>query len=618
MRGNNDFDSGTRKTVLLTIICFVFVIYVIQLFRLQVLNSDYVAIADNNALYKQTLFPSRGQMHDRNNKLLVYNQPAYDVMIVMRETAQFDTLAFCHAVNVDITQFRKRLSDIKNKNLNPGYSPYTAQVLLPQLGNKEYGILQESIYKFPGFRIQKRTVREYAYPNAGHVFGYIAEADKRNIEKDKYYTQGDYIGKTGIEKFYEPYLRGQKGIEILLRDAHGRMRGSYENGRFDESSMSGKDLTLSIDMDLQVYGEELMQNKLGSIIMIEPRTGEILCMVSSPSYDPASLVGRQFGATYRTLASDPYTPLINRALNGAYPPGSTFKTAQALTFLQEGIIKPETTFSCNYGFPLGDGKPGCHGHYSPLALVPAIGTSCNAYFTWGLMSMLNNKKYNTIQESMDKWRDLMVAQGFGYPLGVDMPDEKRGTIPNSSFYDKWYDKRWNFYTIKSNAIGQGEVLLSPLQICNLATTIANRGYFYTPHVVKKIQDNPLDTLYTRPRYTNIAREHYETVVEGMRLAVAGGTCYGANIPDIEVCGKTGTAQNKGEDHSIFMGFAPKDDPKVAVMVFVENGGFGAYFAVPMGRLMIEKYLKREIPERDKWIESNMKNAKILRNVVQKN
>ncbi|GAP71767.1 penicillin-binding protein 2 [Candidatus Symbiothrix dinenymphae] len=609
----NDFDSNSRNTVIKLLIGAVMFIYIIQLFNLQVINPDYSGQADSNAFLRQVRYPSRGLMRDRNDKLLVYNQPAYDVMIVMHNTQKFDTLAFCRAINMDVLQFRKRLTDIQNKKLNPGYSPYTPQILLSQVGNKEYGVLQESIYKFPGFLIQKRTVREYTYPHAGHVFGYVAEADKKNIEKDKFYFQGDYIGKTGLERYYEPYLRGEKGVEILLRDSRGRIIGPYNDGENDILSISGKDLTLSIDMEVQIYGEELMSNKLGTIIMIEPKTGEILCMVSSPSYDPNSLIGRQFSTAYSALESDPYKPLINRAMNGTYPPGSTFKPAQALTFLQEGIIEPPTSFSCNMGFPPGDGHPGCHFHSAPLPLVPALATSCNSYFAWGLMSMLNNKKYTNIREAMNKWRDHMVGQGFGYPLGVDMPDEKRGLIPNSNYYDKMYKERWNPFTVISIAIGQGEVLLSPLQICNMATTIANRGYYYAPHVVKKIQDHQLNSLYFQPRYTGIDRKHYETVVEGMRLAVTGGTCYRANLPDIEVCGKTGTAQNRGEDHSIFMGFAPKDDPKVAVMVFVENGGFGTYFAVPMGRLMIEKYLKREISEQDKRLEAEMKNAKILRN-----
>ncbi|MDR0412893.1 MAG: penicillin-binding protein 2 [Dysgonamonadaceae bacterium] len=612
------FNPATRRIFLVAFICIVVVIYIVQLFNLQVLNPEYKNWADSNAFLNRTQYPSRGVMYDRNENLLVYNQPAYDVMVVMRETSAFDTLAFCKAVNIKIEDFRKRLASIKDPKQNPGYSSYTPQMFLNQLGNKEYGILQESIYKFPGFYIQNRTVREYSYPHAAHVLGYIAEADKNNIAEDTYYKRGDYIGKTGVERSYEKYLRGEKGVEILLRDAHGRIKGKYEDGIYDVASVSGKDLTLSIDIELQAYGEELMRNKLGTIIMIEPKTGEILCMVSSPTYDPSVLVGRQFSEAFLELAKNPYTPLLNRALNGTYPPGSTFKTAQGLTFLQENIISENTAYTCYGGFPPGGGRPACHGHGSPLALVSAIGTSCNSYFCWGLKAMLENRKYGTIQAALDKWRDYMVSQGFGYPLGVDLPGEKRGTIPNSAFYDKLYRGRWNPLTVISIAIGQGEVSLSPIQICNLAATIANKGFFYTPHVVKKIKDTSLDSLYTRPHFTGIDPVHYNPVAEGMRLAVTNGTCRGANLPDIAVCGKTGTAQNSGKDHSIFMAFAPMEDPEVAMVVFVENGGFGATYAVPMGRLMIEKYLKREISDRDKWIENSLKNTTILRSVIQKN
>ncbi|GHT76583.1 penicillin-binding protein 2 [Bacteroidia bacterium] len=611
------FNTDARKKIIIAIVCVVVLIYLIQLFRLQILNPDYKSWADSNAFLNRTRYPARGVMYDRNDNLLVYNQPAYDVMVVVREMQGFDTLSFCKAVNISVERFRARLAEIKDRRKNPGYSSYVPQVFLTQLGNKEYGILQESIYKFPGFYIQNRTVREYSSPYAAHVLGYLAEADRQDIANDDYYKRGDYIGKTGIERSYEPVLRGEKGVEILLRDAHGRIKGKYEDGQYDQEPISGKDLKLSIDIELQAYGEELMKNKLGTIIMIEPKTGEILCMVSSPTYDPASLVGRQFGEAFTKLASDPYKPLINRALNGTYPPGSTFKTAQGLVFLQENIIKPSTAYSCYGGWPLGNGHPACHSHGSPLALTAAVGTSCNAYFCWGLKAMLDNKKYSSVQVAINKWRDHMVKQGFGYPLGVDMPGEKRGMIPNANYYDNLYKSRWNAFTIISIAIGQGEILLSPIQICNLATTIANRGYYYKPHVVKEIKDIPLDTSFTHPCYTEIDRVHYDPIVEGMRLAVTGGTCRGANIPDIAVCGKTGTAQNSGKDHSIFMGFAPMEDPKVAVLVFIENGGFGAAYAVPTGRLMIEKYLKREIPASDKWIENNLKSATILRSVIQK-
>ncbi|MDR2407662.1 MAG: penicillin-binding protein 2 [Bacteroidales bacterium] len=610
------FDK--RKNLIILFIVIVILLYIIRLFNLQVLNNNYKTWADSNAFLNKILYPSRGVLYDRNGKLLVYNQPTYDVMVVMRETTQFDTISFCKAINISIEDFRKRLSTVKNKNINHGYSSYTPQTFLSQLGTKEYSILQEAIYKFPGFYIQNRTVREYDYKNAAHVLGYIAVVDKQDIADDSYYVRGDYIGKTGIERSYETYLRGEKGVEILLRDVHGRTKGKYENGMFDIAPVSGKDLTLSIDIDLQAYGEELMRNKLGSIILIQPKTGEILCMVSSPTYDPSTLVGRQFVNSFVELTENPYTPLINRALNGTYPPGSTFKPTQGLIFLQENIISPNTTYSCFGGFPIG-GRPACHIHGSPLSLIPALGTSCNAYFCWGLKGMLENRKYGSRDAAMDKWRDYMVRQGFGYPLGVDLPGEKRGMIPNSQFYNKKYNDRWYALTIISIAIGQGEVTSTPLQICNLAATIANRGHFYTPHIVKEIKDVPLDSQYVYPRKTGIASKHYETMVEGMRQAVigTGGTCHKVNIPDIEVCGKTGTAQNKGKDHSIFMAFAPKDDPQVAVAVIVENGGFGATYAVPIGRLMIQKAIKGKIPETDLGYEQNIKNAVILRSVVQK-
>jgi penicillin-binding protein 2 len=612
-----NFSANTRKTVLIAIIWSVVMIYLAQLFHLQVLNSNYKTWADNNAFFPKTLYPSRGVMYDRNGKLLVYNQPAYDVMVIMRETREFDTLSFCRAVDIPIERFRKRLAEIKDRRNNPGYSSYTPQTFLTQLSNKQYGVLQEAIYKFPGFYIQNLAIREYGSPHAAHLLGYIAEADKQNIAADDYYRRGDLIGKTGIERSYEKHLRGQKGVEILLRDAHGSIKGKYEDGRQDITPVSGKDLTLSIDIDLQAYGEALMQDKLGAIVAIEPKTGEILCMISAPTYDPSSLVGRSFGEAFRKLAQNPYTPLLNRAIGGTYPPGSTFKPAQALTFLQENIITPQTTFPCFHGWPPGNGHPACHNHASPLNLAGAIGNSCNAYFPSGLKAMLENRKYGSMRAAIDKWRDHMVAQGFGYPLGVDLPGEKRGLIPNSEYYSK--RGRWNAFTVISIAIGQGEIELSPVQICNLAATISNRGYYYPPHVVKTIKNESQDSLFLKPRYTGIRREHYETVAEGMRWAVngPGGTCHGANIPDVAVCGKTGTSENIGRDHSVFMAFAPMDDPQIAIAVLVENGGFGATNAVPIGRLMIQKYLKGEIPSSDKWLETRMMNTTILRNVIQK-
>ncbi|MDR1372162.1 MAG: penicillin-binding protein 2 [Dysgonamonadaceae bacterium] len=615
---SRDFDLANRKIFIVAIFFLLIFFYIGRLFVLQVVDNKYKEGADSNAFFKKTRYPPRGAIYDRNGELLVYNQPSYDVTVIMREmrdAKKFDTLAFCDAVGINIEYFRKRMEDVQNRKLNKNYSSYKPQIFITQLSSREYGVFQQYAFKFPGFYVQSKTIREYGYPNAAHVLGYIAEVDKRNLEdyKEEYYVKGDYIGKTGIEKQYESDLRGEKGVEILLRDAHGRIKGTYENGIHDKEPVQGKDLTLSLDIDLQAYGEMLMQNKMGSIIMIEPQTGEILCMVSVPTYDPSILVGRQFSDNFKILSKTTTKPLINRAVNGTFPPGSTFKPAQALVLLEENIIQPSTAYSCHHGFPLGNGHPACHGHASPLALSDAIGTSCNSYFCWGLKAMLDNKKYGTIQKAIDTWRERMNGLGFGQQLGIDLPDEKRGRIPGSTLYDKWYNGRWNPFTVISNAIGQGEVEATPLQICNLAASIANRGFFYTPHIVKKIKDTPLNEIYTKPRYTGVPSDKYECIVDGMRLAVTQGTCSNARIPDIEICGKTGTAENfsgkiKNKDHSLFMAFAPKDNPRVAIAVLVENGGFGNTYAVPIGRLMIEKYLNGKIADYSVPLEEKIKTS----------
>jgi penicillin-binding protein 2 len=608
-----------RKLVIGGITIFVVLVMVAQLFNLQILNNEFKGSADANALYRKTLYPARGTISDRNDKLLVYNQPTYDVVYIPREVEPFDTLEFCHILGITPKQMKKRIRDIKNKKLNPGYSSYTSQTFMTQLTVQEYGLLQENLYKFKGFEIQNKALRQYSYNNAAHVLGYVAEVNKTQMEEDAYYVRGDYAGKSGVESSYERIIRGEKGVEILLRDAKGRIQGPYDNGRHDKSPVSGKNLKLSIDVDLQAYGEFLMQNKIGGIVMIEPATGEILCMVTSPTYDPSLLLGRDFSANYKVLESDASKPLFNRAIQGMYPPGSTFKPTQALIFLQENVIVPETAYPCAMGYPLGGGRPKCHGHFSPIPLEPAISTSCNSYFCYGLNAMLSNrtKKYRNIADAFDTWKDYLVRMGYGYKLGVDLPSEKRGFIPNSQYYTKAFGRSdWSAPNVISIAIGQGEITATPLQIANLSATIANRGYYYVPHVVKEVQDMPLDTLYARKRYTGVDRIYYESVVRGMAGAVTGGTCRGTNLaPDFEVCGKTGTAQNPhGRDHSLFMGFAPKDNPRVAIAVIVENGGFGATFAVPIGRLMFQKYLRGAIPDSDKYLEDYISSAVILPNM----
>ena len=564
-----DYNLEKRKFVIAGALLVVMLIYVIRLFSLQVGDNDYKKFADNNAFLRKMLYPSRGFIYDRNGLLMVYNQPAYDVMMTPREVLPFDTIDFCETLGITREQYDKRIADMKDRRKNPGYSSYTPQIFMTQLSARDYGRLQEKLYRFPGFYIQNRVLRQYSMPIAANVLGNIREVSVADMERDDYYQRGDYTGDLGVEKSYEKVLRGVKGEEILLRDAHGRIKGRYEEGRYDVAPVSGKNLKLSIDVELQAYGEKLMQNKIGAIVAIEPSTGEILAMVSSPTYDPSMLVGRERGKNYLKLNRDKYKPLYDRALMAAYPPGSTFKPTQGLIFLNEGIITQNTLYPCYHGFVAGRLKVGCHGHASPLSLLPALQTSCNAFFCYGLRSMIDNRtKYKSAAEAFNIWKDYLVSMGYGYRLGVDLPGESRGFIPNSNYYNNIYgENRWSALTIISVAIGQGEVLATPLQIANLAATIANRGYFYTPHLIREIQDTTINAEFTTPRHTMVDSHYYDYVVEGMRMAVTGGTCRIGAIPGIEVCGKTGTAQNPhGKDHSAFMGFAPMNNPKIAIAV----------------------------------------------------
>ena len=591
-----DFELDKRRLVIGGVAIFIVTVYLIRLFTLQLLSDDYKKNADSNAFLKKIEYPSRGAITDRHGRLLVYNQPAYDIMVVMNEEkGRLDTMEFCNALGITKEYFIKRMNDIKDRNKNPGYSRFTEQVFMSQLSDKEFSVFQEKIFRFPGFYVQKRSIRQYQYPYAAHVLGDVAEVSKSDVENSDYYQPGDYIGKLGIERSYEEQLRGEKGVQILLRDAHGRVQGNYQNGKFDRRPVAGKNLTLGIDIKLQELGERLLEGKIGSIVAIEPATGEVLCMVSSPTYDPRIMVGRQRGKNHLALSKDVWKPLLNRAIMGQYPPGSTFKTTQGLTYMTEGIIDEHTLYPCARGFNYRGLHVGCHPHGAPTNLVQALCTSCNSYFCWGLFHMIGNRRrYRNVQEAMNTWRDYMVSMGFGYKLGVDLPGEKRGLIPNAAFYDKAYKGSWNGLTVISISIGQGEVNLTPLQIANLSATIANRGYYYVPHVVRKVQGEQLDTLYRRKHYTKASRKAYEYVVQGMRASVVGGTCHAANRADYLVCGKTGTAQNRGQDHSVFMGFAPMDNPKIAIAVYVENGGFGATYGVPIGSLMMEQYINGKL------------------------
>lgn len=571
-------------------------IYILRLFYLQILSPDYKAKADRNAFYEQIIYPDRGAIYDRNGQLLVYNEPAYDVMVTMHETNGIDTAALSQLIHISKGWISKRFSEIKDRRVNPGYSPYTPQLLLSQLSAIEAGRLQEQLFKFPGFSIRPRSVRRTACDNAALLLGYLGETNPMELEKDSSLVAGEYVGKSGIERYYDADLRGEKGIEVLLRDARGRIQGSYNQGKMDRAEIPGRNLTLGIDIELQALGERLMQGKRGAIVMIEPSTGEILCAVSAPSYNPNLLTGRDRGKNHKILEQQTGKPLLNRAIMGAYPPGSTFKVAQTGVFLQEGVVTPETRLACHHGYPLLRGKPACHGHVSPVAAEFALTTSCNAYYCWCMHYFLDDRsRYSSVQEAFEVWKNRIVDLGMGYRLGVDLPGERRGYVPNSQVYDKIYNKRWRSSSIISISIGQGEVLLTPLQMANLAAIVANRGYYYRPHVVSQIEGKAQDTLYTKPVFSGVEARYWEVVARGMAGAVTSGTCRAANFApgEIVVCGKTGTAENaQGKDHSAFIGFAPKDNPQVAIAVYVEHGGFGARFGVPIGRVMMEYYLRQ--------------------------
>lgn len=603
-----EYELEKRRFVIAGLIIVISVLYIVRLFNLQVADETFKKNADSNAFLRKTIYPSRGMIYDRMGRLIVFNQPAYDVMVIPKEIHDLDSLDLCSTLQITLPELRKKFEEMRDTRRNPGYSSFTQQVLIRHLSLEDYGRLQEKLYRFPGFFIQKKTLRKYNSTSGANILGNIREVNQNDIDNDPYYRAGDYTGDLGIEKSYETYLRGKKGQEILIRDAHGRIQGRFENGARDVAPVSGKDLTLSIDYNLQEYGEKLMQGKIGAIVAIEPATGEILALVSSPGYDPSLLIGRDRGKNYRELVNNRYKPLFDRAIMAAYPPGSQFKPTQGLIFLQEGMVGLGTMFPCHRGYINGRLKVGCHGHESPISLKPAIRTSCNAYFCWGFKTMIDKRsKYGTPAKAFEIWKNYLVEMGFGYKLGVDLPGESRGFIPNSKFYNKVYgENRWSANTVISVAIGQGEILATPLQIANLSATIANRGWYYTPHVVRRISSTKLPAQYTTRHTPHINKNYYQDIAEGMRMAVVGGTCRQAQFGDIEVCGKTGTAQNPhGRDHSAFMGFAPMNNPKIAICVYVENAGFGATFGVPIGGLMMEKYLTGKISPHRQYIEDRM-------------
>ena len=585
---------ANRKYLVMAMVLIAALILVARLFYIQIVNKTYRVSAANNALRPVTQYPARGLIYDRNGELIVYNQAAYDLLVIPVQTSSFDTARFNQILGITMEDFRSRMKTAVS------YSRRAPSVFMKMISSETYALLQEELYRFPGYYVQARTLRKYTRPVASHMLGYVGEVDNKLIARDRYYRSGDYIGISGIEKSYEEQLRGRKGVNIFLVDVHNNIKGSYADGRYDTVAVPGTNLWSTIDLNLQEYGEKLMRNKTGSIVAIEPATGEILALVSSPSYDPELLVGRVRSANFAMLQADTVKPLFDRALMASYPPGSTFKIMNGLIGLQENVIRPSSLFGCSMGYHAGSLTVGCHSHSSPLNLPQAVAQSCNAWFCNAFRSILENKEYPLIGEAFDHWRQYLVAFGFGNKLGIDLSNELSGNIPTRSYYDRYYGKdRWKALTVISLAIGQGEIGATPLQMANMAAVIANRGSFYIPHVVKKIGDDGTPApLYTQKYITGISPANFEPVIEGMEGAVNGGpgsTARGARLDSIIICGKTGTAQNPhGKDHSIFVAFAPKDNPQIAIAVYVENAGFGSTFAAPIASLIIEEYLTGEV------------------------
>ena len=580
----------TRRYVISGIAVVVVLIYIIKLFMVQIIDQSTKEKADNNALVRQTIYPSRGLIYDRNGELLVFNQPIYDITMVMREMGNdFDTLAFCNILGIEKEDFDARIKEISNKRKNRGFSRYTPQVFMSQFTKADIAPHQESLYHFPGIALRKRTLRDYTYKAAAHVLGSVGEVNQKDLENDSYYVLGDYSGRDGIEKTYESILRGVKGEEILMRDSRGRLQGHYKEGKFDVPAQAGTDITLTIDIQLQILAEQLLKGKIGSVVAIEPATGEVLAMASNPSWNPQILVGKIRSENYNRLLKDETKPLLNRATQATYSPGSTFKVLQALVCLQEGGITPNTLYPCSG--PQSTPIKCTHHHGSPVSLEEAIEQSCNPYFWCAYRDMLQKNGYGDQNETFRKryqlWRDDVMQFGLGHRFtNSDISEQASGSIPSIAYYDRYYGKTgWKAITIRSLSIGQGEVLVTPLQLANEAAIVANSGYYIPPHLNR---DYPVDSNKIT---TSIDPKYFSIVQNGMNRVMTNGTGRWYQIDSIQTCGKTGTVQNPhGKDHAIFIGFAPKENPRIAVAVVVENAGFGATWAAPIASLVMEQYL----------------------------
>jgi penicillin-binding protein 2 len=594
-----------RKLLLITLVIIAGVVFVSRLFYLQIYDTSFQKLSESNAIKMLYDYPQRGFIYDRNGTLLVSNQPSYDVMVIPNDVKPLDTLEFCDLLKITKDQF---VDILKKANV---YSPKLPSVVVPQLTKAEYAYLSEKMYKFRGFYIQKRSLRDYQVSHSSNVLGYIAEVNDPIIRKNPYYQMGDLIGMQGVEKEYENVLRGVKGVKFIQKDRFNRDIGPYKEGIFDTLPTRGMDITLTIDETLQRYGEELMVNKRGGIVALEPNTGEILSLITAPNYDPSLLVGRERSKNFTRLWYDTISkPLFDRVLQGEYPPGSPFKTLIALIGMQEKVINTKEQIYCYGGYSYGGKKKlGCHQHRTPLSMTGGIANSCNSYFCTVYRRTI--EKYNTPQEGIDQWKAHLSSFGLGDYLGYDLPSGRPGLIPDSNYYNHYYQYpkyKWYATATISNAIGQGEVLLTPMQMVNFTATIANRGWYYRPHIIKKVNEkDEIPKKYTKRYITTIASEYFEPVVEGMFNVYKNGTASHIQIPGIEICGKTGTAENfikidgkrmQLTDHSIFVAFAPKDDPKIALAVFVENGYWGSRWAGRIAGLMIEKYLKGNITRKD--------------------
>lgn len=602
-----------RKLLFPVLIIVVTTTILLRLFYLQIVDDTYIKKSENNALKIVYEYPERGYIFDRNNKLLVANQPSYDIMVVPREVKNIDTLALCKMLNITLEDF-----DTKLKKATV-YSPRLPSIFLPQLTKAEYAEFQEKMRHFSGFYIQKRSLRDYQVQSGANLFGYIRQVNEDNIKNNPYYRSGDLIGIQGVEQQYEEVLRGVKGVKYIQRDRFNREIGSFKDGIYDTLAIKGSDITLTIDNELQAYGELLMQNKRGGIVAIEPKTGEILALINAPSYDPALLVGRERSKNYTELYNDSLAkPLYNRVLSGEYPPGSPFKILTSLIGLQEGVINEHSTFSCSRGFFYGRGAwMGCHDS-GTWDLKHALAISCNTYPSQTYRRII--EKYKTPSEGIDKWHEHLSSFGLGQFLGYDLPEGRKGHIPNSDYYNRWYpNKGWKSTTTISNAIGQGEVILTPMQLANVMAAVANKGYYYTPHIIKNIENHNIDKNFITKKTTTIDSKHFEPIVDAMEDVFRFGTGSSVQVPGLAMCGKTGTVENftriNGKryqltDHSVFVAFAPKEDPKIAIAVFIENGYWGSRWAAPITSLMIQKYLLPEIVRTDlekRMLEGSLQN-----------